>query len=129
LPVLQKSKTDGKVIQGLHRHRHLLGLFALLGLTWLAYHPGLSGGFLFDDYNNLDALGNNGPVASWPVFWRYLTSGTADPLGRPLSLLSFLIDARDWLPEADFMDSHHPLRRGAAALTARLVAEIGFRGQ
>ncbi|HYH63619.1 MAG TPA: hypothetical protein VD866_02870 [Urbifossiella sp.] len=35
-----------------------------------------------------------------------------------------LIDARDWLPEADFMDSHHPLYRGSVAFTARLVAEL-----
>jgi hypothetical protein len=34
-----------------------------------------------------------------------------------------VIDARDWLPEADFMDSHHPLHRGSVAFTARLVAE------
>lgn len=35
-----------------------------------------------------------------------------------------LLDARDWLPEADFMDSHHPLHRGAVAFTARLIAEL-----
>lgn len=40
-----------------------------------------------------------------------------------------VIDARDWLPESDFMDSHHPLRRGAAAFTARLVTEVGFGGR
>ena len=32
----------------------------------------------------------------WPTFWRYITSGTADPTGRPLTLLTFLLDARDW---------------------------------
>ena len=36
-----------------------------------------------------------------------------------------VIDARDWLPEADFMDSHHPLHRGSVAFTARLVADVG----
>jgi hypothetical protein len=35
-----------------------------------------------------------------------------------------LLDARDWLPEADFMDSHHPLYRGSVAFTSRLVAEL-----
>ena len=69
---------------------------ALLLLAVLAYHPGLSGGFLFDDFVNLDALGTSGKVDNAATFWRYITSGTADPIGRPLSLLSFLLDARDW---------------------------------
>lgn len=73
-----------------------IGLALVLGLAILVYRPGLSGGFLFDDFVNLDALGAAGPVDNWPVFWRYITSGTADPTGRPLALLSFLIDARDW---------------------------------
>ena len=82
--------------QSLRRHWPVVGLVALLWLTWIAYHPGLSGGFLFDDFVNLDALGNSGPVDNWRTFWRYLTSGTADPFGRPISLLSFLIDGHDW---------------------------------
>ncbi len=68
----------------------------ILGLTWLAYHPGLNGGFLFDDYANLPLLGAFGPVDNWTTFWHYLTSGFADPTGRPLALLSFLLDARNW---------------------------------
>lgn len=70
-------------------------LFLLL-LAFVAYWPGLRGGFLFDDFSNLPALGANGPVDNWPAFWRYLTSGIADPTGRPLTLLSFLLDAHDW---------------------------------
>lgn len=66
---------------------------ALAGIclvAWAVYMPGLSGGFLFDDFVNLDALGALGRVDDWPAFWRYITSGTADPIGRPLALLSFL---------------------------------------
>jgi tetratricopeptide (TPR) repeat protein len=71
--------------------------FALiLGLALLVYWPGLSGGFLFDDFVNLPALGAYGPVDNATAFWRYLTSGNADPTGRPLALLSFLVDARTW---------------------------------
>ena len=73
-----------------------LSLLATLALTWWVYHPGLSGGFLFDDFANLPAIGDTGPVTHWATFWRYITSGTADPTGRPLTLLTFLIDARDW---------------------------------
>jgi tetratricopeptide (TPR) repeat protein len=71
-------------------------LLLLLTLTWIAYAPGLHGGFLFDDFANLPALGFSGPVDNWPAFWRYITSGTADPTGRPLTLLTFLLDAHDW---------------------------------
>jgi len=56
----------------------------------------MNGGFLFDDFANLPALGVSGPVDNWPTFWRYITSGSADPTGRPLTLLTFLLDARNW---------------------------------
>lgn len=69
----------------------VIGLFALV-----VYWPGLHGGFLFDDFANLPPLGSSGPVDNWPVFWRYITSGRADPTGRPLAMLSFLLDAHDW---------------------------------
>lgn len=65
-------------------------------LTAFAYFPGLHGAFLFDDYANLPSLGETGPITHWATFWRYITSGTADPTGRPLALLSFLLDAHDW---------------------------------
>lgn len=81
------------------RHRRSFftpALAILIAATWLIYAPGLRGGFLFDDYANLPSLGSTGPVDNWATFWRYITSGIADPLGRPLAMLSFLLDARDW---------------------------------
>ncbi len=75
---------------------HLLAGCTLLGLVLLAYAPGLSGPFLFDDFANLDALGAYGPLDDWRTFLYYLTSGSADPTGRPLALLTFLIDAQTW---------------------------------
>lgn len=80
----------------LRKHLLLLGLLIVLLLTGWTYSPGLHGGFLFDDFANLPALGAQGPVDNWSVFWRYITSGTADPTGRPLTLLTFLFDAHDW---------------------------------
>lgn len=71
-------------------------LLSVLLLALAAYWPGLHGGFLFDDFGNLPTLGASGPVDNWATFWRYITSGTADPTGRPLTLLSFLLDARNW---------------------------------
>lgn len=62
----------------------------------LAYWPGLAGDFLFDDFANLPALGRYGGVRDLDSLVYYLLSGIADPTGRPVSLLSFLLDARDW---------------------------------
>lgn len=67
----------------------------LLLLAW-AYWPGLAGPFLFDDYGNLDVLGAYGRIHGWRDLLFYATSGNADPTGRPIALLSFLLDARSW---------------------------------
>ena len=36
-----------------------------------AHGPGLHGGFVFDDFVNLDALGRTGRIDGWAAFWRY----------------------------------------------------------
>jgi hypothetical protein len=110
--------------------RHALltaaGGLAILLMAVLAYAPGLSGGFLFDDFVNLDAIGATGPVDNWPTFWRYLTSGTADPLGRPLALLSFLADARDWPAEpGPFLRTNLLLHLGNGVLLFWLLRRLG----
>lgn len=79
-----------------HRRFTGLGLICLCILIWLAYQPGLSGDFLFDDFANLPTLGATGPIDNTPALARYLTSGIADPIGRPVTVASFLLDARDW---------------------------------
>lgn len=80
----------------LSRYIYLPLLCGILLFTWLIYSPGLHGGFLFDDFANLPSLGATGPIDRWETFCRYITSGHADPTGRPVALLSFLLDARDW---------------------------------
>ena len=103
-----------------------LGLIALLAVASAAYWAGLSGGFLFDDFVNLDALGATGPVDNWPTFWRYITSGTADPTGRPLALLSFLIDAQDWPADpAPFLRTNLILHLLNGALLFALLRQLG----
>ena len=69
---------------------------ALLASIALVYWPGLSGPFFFDDFGNLNVIGAYGSPGRWPGLLYYLTSGNADPIGRPLSLLSFLLDAQHW---------------------------------
>lgn len=105
-----------------------IGLGALLLLAWLAYRPGLAGGFVFDDFVNLDALGASGRVDDWAAFWRYLTSGSADPTGRPLALLSFLLDARDWpAPAWPFLRTNVLLHLLNGALLFALLRQLGRR--
>ena len=70
--------------------------FSLCILILFIYIPGLSGGFLFDDFANLDALGKYGGINNLGDLWSYLSKGIAGPGGRPISLLSFLANATQW---------------------------------
>jgi len=91
------------------------------GLLVLALWPGLSGSFLFDDYANLPTLGSFGPVEQWDTLLLYLTSGQADPLGRPLAMASFLVDAHNWPAEpAPFLRSNLLLHSANAVLVGWL---------
>ena len=79
-----------------------LAFGVLLVVAWLAYWPGRTGPFLFDDFSNLATLGDFGHIDTWWKVVAFLTSGFAGPTGRPLSLATFLLDARNWpaAPEA-----------------------------
>lgn len=104
----------------------LLG--CILSLAWLAYRPGLAGSFLFDDFANLPALGSFGPIDNVSAFERYITSGFADPTGRPLALLSFLIDANDWPADpAPFKYTNVLLHLLNGALLCWLLLFLGCR--
>ena len=92
------------------------------------YWPGLSGGFLFDDFVNLPALGRYGGVHDWKSLTWYATSGIADPTGRPVSMLSFLIDARDWPAEPwSFKRTNLVLHLANGALLYSLLVALGRR--
>jgi len=117
-----------------HRFRRLqdhwapLAFLAVLALAWFAWRPGLSGGFLFDDFVNLPAMGGMGAVDNAQAFWRYITSGTADPTGRPLSLLSFLIDANNWPADpAPLLRTNVLLHLLNGALLFVLLRQLGRR--
>lgn len=71
-------------------------LLLLLALIAVLQGPALQGGFLFDDEPNLRDLGAYGGVETWETLRAYLFGGFAGPSGRPLSLLSFLIDDFTW---------------------------------
>lgn len=77
-----------------------LALLMTLGLVVIVYRPGLGGGFLFDDFRNLEDLGAYGGIRDWETFSSFVLGGWSGPAGRPLSLLSFLIDDTNWPSEA-----------------------------
>lgn len=75
-------------------------LLSAIVLTTMCYWPGLSGGFIFDDTINLKDMGAYGGVVDWETFNAFVLGGWSGPTGRPLSLLSFLIDDNHWPSEA-----------------------------
>lgn len=80
------------------RHQLLISLLlpVVMLLAWMALMPGLSGSFLFDDAPNLEKLGSFGSITNWELFRAFVFSGGAGPLGRPISLASFLINSNEW---------------------------------
>lgn len=71
----------------------------LLLLGFAVYYPGLQGSFIFDDFPNLRTLGLNGGVTDWQTFWSFVSGGFSGPTGRPISLVTFLLDANNWPAE------------------------------
>lgn len=71
-------------------------LYLLLAITLSIYWPGLNSAFIFDDFPNLQGLKLVGAYADSTGVWRYLLEGASSPLGRPLSLLSFLLNDTRW---------------------------------
>jgi|GEM_PF-991873 len=71
----------------------LIFIFILCLIVVIAYLPGLQGAFYYDDYGNLDELSN---VVDLKSFWDFISSGVAGPLGRPISLATFGLQAGAW---------------------------------
>src|SRR5690554_6212174 len=69
-------------------------------VAFLIYWPGLSGPFLFDDYPNLSQMAAIGGVKDWSSFQAFVLGGFSGPTGRPISLLSFLLNATSWPADA-----------------------------
>ncbi len=70
-----------------------LALIAVLVATFQVYRPGLDGDFLLDDVPALQNLRIKNGLEDAA---RYVLSGTAGRLGRPVSLASFLLDDNSW---------------------------------
>ncbi len=72
-----------------------VALAAFIATGWFLYAPGLGGGMLFDDLPNLAPIGNNGGVTDQASLLAFLLSSDYLP-GRPLSLLTFVMDDPGW---------------------------------
>lgn len=69
---------------------------AVFAVTVLCYWPSLNGPFIFDDAPNLELLGVGGGIGSFGSFMEFVSSAQAGPLGRPLSLATFVLDGQNW---------------------------------
>ena len=76
------------------------GLLALLITACALYWPGLSGGFLLDDFPNLKGLERIKEPASLRQIAEFVLSGISGPLGRPLPLLTFAAQHSAWPMDA-----------------------------
>ncbi len=74
----------------------------LLLLTAFLYWPALHGPFVFDDFapTNLPALGDYSGIRNWATLKLYLAQAHAGPTGRPVAMLSFLLNANNWPAES-----------------------------
>jgi tetratricopeptide (TPR) repeat protein len=79
----------------------LSALLALILMVVIVYWPALQGGFIFDDYPNLEPMGAYGGIVDFETFKNFVFNGFSGPLGRPVSLASFLIDDNKWPTSPD----------------------------
>lgn len=77
------------------RHPSLI-LVALIVVTALAYWPGLSGGFLFDDYPNILQEQKVHATELTLDTIRQAATAYGGPLGRPVATVSFAVDHALW---------------------------------
>ncbi|MDE1980303.1 MAG: hypothetical protein KGI86_13395, partial [Betaproteobacteria bacterium] len=131
---MHNNEPSSRTAPTFRRMLPLASLAAMLALAWLAYWPGRTGPFLFDDFSNLAPLGDYGQIDTWWKVVAFLTSGFAGPTGRPLSLATFLLDARNWpaAPEAfKLTNVAFHLLNGVllAGLSAALARALGLARQ
>lgn len=80
----------------INRIKQTIVLIVLITITWLCYQPGLTGGYMFDDANNLGKLSIIDNEMSLDHIKSYLGESKSGPLKRPISVFSFLIDGQHW---------------------------------
>jgi len=113
----------------------VLGSWAIVFIAAaVVYWPGLGGPFVFDDFGSIAALGDRGGVRDWDTFMAFVFGGQAGPTGRPLALMSFLIDANNWPADSwSFKRTNLVIHLANGALlgllTTRILRILQFRRQ
>jgi hypothetical protein len=79
--------------RGSHSTFYLSGFLLVLVLAGICYRPALSGAFQLDDVGNLADLAYVEDVDTAADF---ILAGKAGPLGRPIALLTFALQAEHW---------------------------------
>jgi len=96
MPFFLRKSTDVNSLRLSFLTSFYLFSFALLTI-WI-YHFAWHGDFHYDDYANLGGLAQvfSGGVFHAHAGLMFVLNGVAGPTGRPLSMLSFLIDGSGW---------------------------------
>lgn len=68
-------------------------LIALLTLIYFIYLPGTSGAFYYDDFRPLSGLSK---ITNFDTILAFVFLEPSGTLGRPLSMLTFLLNINDW---------------------------------
>lgn len=80
----------------IHELSYGMGFFALLLLTTGLYWTGLQSPFILDDEPNLQQLTYISQANTFEELGQFVIEGSAGPLGRPLSLLTFALQHHSW---------------------------------
>ena len=100
-----------------------LCLYCAALLCFQIYLPAMNTPWTYDDIANLSGLGQISDLESALTF---ITSGTSGPLGRPLALASFVLNAPDWPVDAfPFKRVNVLIHLLNALLLTKLCLQIG----
>lgn len=69
---------------------------AIAALAALIIAPGLTGGFVLDDYPNLALLSQLPENPTWDQIFSLLQTGIAGMFGRPMAMFTFFLQAEAW---------------------------------
>jgi protein O-mannosyl-transferase len=67
-----------------------------LFIVFQSFQPGLTGPFILDDEGNLRKLGAFGQITSLEHVVSFVFGNHSGPLGRPVSMISFLLNDNTW---------------------------------
>ncbi len=90
------QETTALLSSARRRAAQILIALTLLLLALLLFWGGLNGAFVLDDTPNLSVISQLPSDPQWRDFWYLANTGSAGVLGRPLSLLSFLLQYQSW---------------------------------